>query len=52
MGPNPQFAADLVLLAEEIYNGKFSFLCNESYRIGMGLQLPFSCIALVNHLYY
>ena len=28
MGPNPQFAADMVTFTEEILNGKLHFLCS------------------------
>ena len=30
MLPNPQFAADLVTLTREIFNGKVHFWCSES----------------------
>ena len=32
MWPNLQFPADLVTFTEEIFNGKFHFLCSESFK--------------------
>ena len=33
MLPNLQFPADLVTFTEEIFNGKFPFLCSGKYRL-------------------
>ena len=41
MSPNPQFPAVLVTFTEEIYNGKFHFLCSV-YGLTSFLWLFFS----------
>ena len=50
MSPNPQFAADLVTLTEEILNGKLHFLCSESCCNFIEITLSYEC-SPVNFLF-
>ena len=47
---NPLETADLVTFAEEILNGKFHFLCSESYCSNMNLLQPINQPIICSYL--
>ena len=42
MKPNPQIPADFVTFTEEIFNGKFHFLCSGRMECSIKMMISFS----------